>query len=702
MQFSIILILFYFGFVGHPNGRRGKAITGKGTPEERPAKQQVDRLLKQCKKYINKGQTHRANILLKKAEKMSDSLHYKDGLEHVYVSKGNFLLSQRNPDSAEVVLKEGLHRFPHGERRNEMYSYLGTAYRMKGETLKAIGAYHKAQALIDSSKNPSQLARLKLNMATSYYNSGNKGQAFNYFYQAINIAKAASDSTFLAVALNNLGNTYNQEKDYKNAQYYLKQSIKVSKAVGFKVNELRSFVNMGNTKRKQGNYSSALTYYKKASVLHKKVRPGQPPRTILYNTGLTYLNEGKLNKAAKKFHQSLKYSRQGHIGIGVYYNTMGLGRVAEKKGHNSKAIKWSKKSLKAARRLNNASFESQAYQRLYKLNKKFGNYKEALTQLEAAKDITDSLNKAEYKQKLAKYGTKLKVARKNRINKLLSQKEKQQQKALATQRWLIVCAVIIILLLIFIAYLQYQSQKRKQRSIRLLHEKQNELEKMNKEKNRLFAIVSHDLRSPLSAMHGMLYLLRGDNMDDEERQQLLDSLEGSILQNLNVMENLLTWARKQLSGIQVKPTVIDIKETVNEILSDHKFQAEQKNIDLVNTVPEDLQAKADMDMFRLILRNLINNSIKFCNEGDHIRIEGHQIDGQIEIKVNDSGVGMSEEQRLAIFSEKLTSSSGTDNEEGSGLGLNLCRDFVEAQGGTIYVESEESVGTVCSFTLPAA
>ncbi|WP_207434622.1 sensor histidine kinase [Sabulibacter ruber] len=233
----------------------------------------------------------------------------------------------------------------------------------------------------------------------------------------------------------------------------------------------------------------------------------------------------------------------------------------------------------------------------------------------------------------------------------------------------------------------------------------------NSAKDKLFAIVSHDLRGPLQSTLQLSKMMVDNTAgDSEESRQRLSLLQYKSLQNTSrLLENLLLWARSQTNQIPFKPAVLDVHQTVKETLGYLQSMASGKNISLQNQVKPQVLAFADKEMVGTIFRNLISNAIKFTRLGGQIDIlvesTGPSEEGvpSILVKVQDNGVGIAEKSLAYLFDiSKKTTSLGTQNEAGSGLGLILCKEFVEKNGGTLGVESEKGKGTCISFTLPLA
>jgi signal transduction histidine kinase len=236
-----------------------------------------------------------------------------------------------------------------------------------------------------------------------------------------------------------------------------------------------------------------------------------------------------------------------------------------------------------------------------------------------------------------------------------------------------------------------------------LKEYSEKLEEANLTKDKFFSIISHDLRSPFSAIIGFANLLSQeyDSYDDNDRKEMVRNIEASANSAFRLLENLLDWSRSQINGIEYTPENLEVSVIAVDIINILAPQAARKNIKLLTEVKYNTKAYADPNMTKTILRNLISNAIKFTKKGGAVIISSKEVKPFLEITVKDSGIGIEKEDIGKIF--KLGSASGkrgTAGEKGTGLGLMLCKEFTEKNGGNISIESEHDKGTTVKFTLP--
>ncbi|AWW32334.1 PAS domain-containing sensor histidine kinase [Echinicola strongylocentroti] len=236
---------------------------------------------------------------------------------------------------------------------------------------------------------------------------------------------------------------------------------------------------------------------------------------------------------------------------------------------------------------------------------------------------------------------------------------------------------------------------------RVLEHQARELTELNATKDRLLSIISHDLRNPLNSLTQFLDMVESGWITEEEFKEMLPAFAKNLKHVSGFMENLLEWAYTQIKGEAIKVEAIDIEGEIEEIISLYKGNIDEKSVRIIVSNECSNQAYGDLNMIRLVLRNLISNAIKFCDRADEIRLAVISRGEFIEVSVEDTGIGIDQQNIEKIFSSTPFTTIGTHNEKGTGLGLMLSKDFVEKNGGKIWVESELGIGTKFCFTIPS-
>lgn len=237
----------------------------------------------------------------------------------------------------------------------------------------------------------------------------------------------------------------------------------------------------------------------------------------------------------------------------------------------------------------------------------------------------------------------------------------------------------------------------------LLKQRAEELNNANAAKDRLFSIIAHDLKHPLADLKSLLELLLFDfnSLTKENLIKCFKEIRDSTDATYNLLQNLLQWSRKEMNNLTFEPVSFILDDVINSTISLFKQSAGKKNIAIKFTNGKKHEVFADKDMVQTIIRNLVNNAIKFSYNDSNITIVVRSENDMVEVSVKDQGRGIKEEHKLILFdNNNFITTRGTNNEKGTGVGLNLCKDFVEKNKGKLWFESEEEKGSTFYFTLP--
>jgi signal transduction histidine kinase len=237
--------------------------------------------------------------------------------------------------------------------------------------------------------------------------------------------------------------------------------------------------------------------------------------------------------------------------------------------------------------------------------------------------------------------------------------------------------------------------------VELMRQKNNEIAELNAAKDKFFSIIAHDLRGPFVGFLGLTSFFQNPEISFDEMKRYGELLNKSANNLFKLLENLLTWARMQRGAVEFNPNIYKLCDVVkqNEVfLNDY---AAKKKIELTMQIPEPLEVYADIEMLNTILRNLISNGIKFTRIGGKVIVTAKEKDNEILISIQDFGIGMNGKILNGLFKiDQKTARPGTEKESSTGLGLLLCKEFVEKHGGKVWAESEEEKGSIFYFTLP--
>jgi len=257
----------------------------------------------------------------------------------------------------------------------------------------------------------------------------------------------------------------------------------------------------------------------------------------------------------------------------------------------------------------------------------------------------------------------------------------------------------------YIAGVSFDITKQK-KAEEALKENEIKLRELNATKDKFFSIIAHDLKSPFNSMLGFAEILEQDfdEYDTAQKKKFINIIHKGLKDTFNLLENLLYWSRSQRGTIDFNAEKINLYLLIQKVSKLLKLSADKKSIKIIDEIPEHIIVKADKDMLSTIIRNVISNAIKFTPKGGQIIIKAQKSDKKnfVTISVQDSGIGIPDEIRSTLFRiDNNTSTKGTENETGTGLGLIICKEFVKKHNGEIWVESEVGKGSIFHFTIPS-
>jgi len=358
-----------------------------------------------------------------------------------------------------------------------------------------------------------------------------------------------------------------------------------------------------------------------------------------------------------------------------------------------------------------------AYHLLYELHKKMGNYQLSLEYYLNYDAIREDMMNVESRTSIANLESRYDLVSKEkeieRLEKenITNQLDLQQEKNLAN--YLISIAVFLMVLGIIIAFSLMRNRrmnlmlKHKNHELEELNDRltkySEELNELNRTKNRLISIISHDLKNPFHSLIGFSDLLvrEAERFSEEGKLSFYKSINDTSKKAFELLQNLLDWTRLQTAEIPFNPTDLHVTETIRSALGLLNSHIRDKGIAMQADVSEDTIVYADSRMFETVLRNIVSNAVKYTPFGGKISISAQDQNEVIQFDVEDTGVGMDEEQVANLFNvDKKASRPGTNNELGTGFGLILCREFVKKNGGELTVESSPGKGSTFSFTVP--
>lgn len=593
--------------------------------------------------------------------------------------------------------------------KGKAYTNYGSLKSIQGDFATAIKYNNLALNIYYQLKDSSGIATAYNNLGTNYTSLGKFDESYFYHTQSYRIA-LTSDKHKLqqAISLHNIGGVFKDLGQYDKAIDYLNLSLKISKEIKDMEGEPYHYNEMGDIFIRKKMYDSALIalqlslrYTRERKLTIYELEP-----TIVLNIAKTYrlLNN---NTLARTYYDSAFVTfKKNDNQYGLAQIDLGRGLVLMNESKIAEAQKLIEKSAEIAHRLNAWTLEIECYENLSKLLEENGDYKKSLIYIKQQYQLKDSLFSQGMQAKLLQDQVRFETASKEEQIKALTKMEQLRKSEVKKQELISNILVVAIALTGILLFTVYRSGQRRIKINKLLLEHQEEikkrsieLEQLNKVKDKFFSIISHDLRSPMNALSGILDLMDKDKISPDEFKRLNKELRVQFNHTKTLINNLLDWTLLQMDKLKIQFEKIDLNQLAESNIK-LLTSLHLKEIKINNLISPSLFALGDSNMINLVLRNLLTNAIKFSEAGHLIEIDAKEDGDNYIISVKDQGVGISLEVQKLLF-EKTTgySTRGTANEKGTGLGLILCKEFVERNGGRIWLESSLGKGSTFFFTL---
>lgn len=604
-------------------------------------------------------------ILSNKTIDLSKDIKYRKGEAQGYLIKGGYYSDIGDQDQAIFFfIKANLAARSINDIKIllQSKSELATEYMYQEEYAKSLKEFLDGIEIAKQYKNESWLSTFYVNISVLYSMQKEYKQTILFLKKAMEINERSGDQKILAITLSNLAFTYIEIGNLESADSTINEAVK-----GFKELELDSWLTYtyeikATIYLKKSDFSNALVWLKKSERLHENIDQKR------YKIPLYLL------------------LAQTYYGLENY-------ELSENYGTNA---------LEISKELNTLENRDEILEILYKVNKASENYNEALTYLEDLKAISDTINK----------NNNIKELRILKSNLEFEQEREQyilenEQKNVIQRSYIYISVLIILAFLIIIIILKKNNKTQNALNQKLIENAEaltkNEahLREANDTKSKLFSIIAHDLKGPINSFKSLFDLFNKSELSSEDLMTFMPQISENIDSIAFTLNNLLTWGQSQMNGLSTKPNVTSMKNLVEENFRLLSKQAELKLITTVNTVDKRVITWCDVNQIDIVIRNLVSNALKFTRENGTITIGAKETPEYWEMFVKDDGVGISKDKLTSIFNaDETTTSFGTRNEKGTGLGLKICKEMVQNNGGDIWVESDLNQGSTFFFTVP--
>lgn len=586
---------------------------------------------------------------------------------------------------------------------SEVWNAKGELEYVKKEYNPAISYYNRALQIAQENNQSVLMADILLNKGRSFLRKGDYDHALSLINQAQEIYKKEESKSGICEALMLSGKVLYCLMDYEQALLMYNRGIELCEEAGFQKEIEDACLDIAEVHLAQDNTSNALRYLNDY-LTFKQLRHDT---TGLINAqiglGRYYFQIKDYDKASLVLHQAkdllsnrLDVSQEGKM-------LLAMSKLFVAKEDLQQAKSYAQKALVIASTLDEKQMKADCYGVFSDLYEHLGDYRSSLFYKKKSTEINDSILN---KNTLAVLRTIKGNEDNQERNRVIE--ELEQENLSLTQYWskerskgyVLLVSTILLFVFVLVLFLLFRAKNRAEKALKA---KNIELEKLNATKDKFFSIIAHDLKSPFNSLLGFseMLSLHAESRSYNDMMEQSKIIYNSTRKLYSLVDTLLQWSRTQLGTTEYRPERMDVGIVTSNIVSILKINAEEKDIVISVDVDKRLLAWADKNLYSAVLRNLVSNAIKFSKVGSVIKVSASVNKQFIEISVSDSGVGITKENLQKIFNvDSNVSTKGTFDEKGTGLGLVLCKEFVEINKGTLWAESKLEKGSVFKFTIP--
>jgi signal transduction histidine kinase len=554
-------------------------------------------------------------------------------------------------------------------------------------------------------------------MGNVHYFLRNNDHVFEHYNRALTIADSLRDYRRMGVYLNNLGLLYRELNSYDSSAFYLKRALAAKELFGEKYLIASTLNNLGHLYRDMGEYDQSLGYFSRQLEMLGDIGDKANLAVVHRQTAEVLYREGRYDEAVEHLMMALELVSEDGSQATIASLQSLIGRSYLELGKSGEAFEMINASLEYAEASSSKTLMRNNYHLLYRYHNSSGNYMTAYDYLVNYSNLKDSIRTREILEQTVQLEAIFETeARNNRIQ-LLQMENQIQEMQLTKQKHIKISLAALFALLIGFKIIIVARYRMVQKTNRLLDQKIGELEKtndklrksaialeqLNATKNRFFSIIAHDLKNPFNALLGFSEIISSsfNELTENEIREYIGILHESSQNLYKLLENLLKWSAARTGKIHFLPENFDLISLIRSEINFFALSAGKKGISIMGQLPDELLINSDKLLLSSVIRNLIDNALKFTNKGGEIIIEARKLYSEVKVEITDTGIGIPYEiQRKLFLIGGDTCRKGTEKEEGGGLGLILCKELMEKAGGKIGVRSAPGGGSTFWLTLP--
>jgi signal transduction histidine kinase len=642
----------------------------------------------------------------------------------------------RNIDSARIFAKQYLAISTSNKAPDQVasaYKYLGATYFYEGDLANAEKYFTKSLEIASRNRLDEQKAAVANNLGIVKTQKGEYEEAIKYYNQALEYYETKRKSEEIGMIVLNIGNIHYNTEDFEKALEYFLEVVEIASQNGVKPTLAMAYNNIGNIYEHMDSLEKSLKYHELSYQIKLEFNDKRGIANSLNSMAAIHRKMKDNKEALKKAKLALKYQIEINDNQGIITSKNTIGKIYFSDQKPDSGVQYLQESLNLSENLGFFEYMKDNLLTLSDHYEKTGNFEDAHKFYKRYIAVRDSIMTIEEKRSLTESAAKFETDQMKKVIKHLQEESKSKE----TIQLMLIVFIFLVIFVAFIIYLQFRTKAKanemlEEKTKEIEHQKkefeqlnsqlvksnnklislnenllisQKELKETNATKDKFFSIIAHDLKNSIAAFLTSSELITHyyDKLDKERILHQLNRMNSGAMNLRMLLENLIQWANSKTGRLKPDFEEIDIKKIVDQSVSINEHGALNKSISITKNLAEGITGLADPNMLKTVIRNLISNAIKFTEIGGTIDISSKQVDNKIIISIKDSGVGMSRQEIDMLFKlESNFKKKGTNNEAGTGLGLIICKEFVEYNKGSLIVDSEIGKGSRFDIILKEA
>ena len=596
---------------------------------------------------------------------------------------------------------------------------LGGGYKYIGAPEKAFILYKSALEQAKASQEHAQVSKIYNNIGNLLTEQGKRSEGLEYYHKGLELGRSTKDTFSIVSTLSNIALIYTEQGDFDSAIDYFNKSLSISSFRNDTAIMCKTHINLGNQYGLKKDYEQSLHHHQLALAMAEVMKNSVLTNTIVNNMGETYFLQNKIDLAKVYLNKALKIEKEMNDQQGMVFTHNSIAKVYNKTREFLRANQHFQESLRLTKELSMKNIEKEVYRNMATNYAQMKEYSLAFESLQQFVELNDSLFSKQKTQQILELSTKYETEEKEAENKLLKEQKARTDAELERKNILTASISLLLFSVSLIAFFFYKSNQQKKlynqqlkKEVRLLNEnlenkktieaQAKQLKKAEEQKNILFANIAHELQTPLTLINSPLENLLSKSGREEHEEKDLKLISNYSNQLLSLTHQILDVIKNKFDQLDINLFSFNLKAMVDYLSFEFTPKAKSQNLELtfINNLKTDPTLVTDVEKLLTVLRNLIINAIKYSKNEGMIKVLITMDQDTLILVISDQGQGIKEEDIALIFEPYYQTNSSNVRLGGIGLGLSICKNYIESLDGTIRVESTYNKGSDFIVELP--